>query len=133
LQKFSVISTSAASSGSGDVDLTVSPAFYDSTDSRQNISQLPADGATITFDTVDEESSQANILYAPSALSLITAPLASDSTGALKESFQTYGPVQIRTAIHPRDSINDQESLRVDAAWVWVAPRPEHGCVNWGA
>ena len=132
LKKFAITTTTSASSGSGDVDITVSEPFYDSTDSRQNVSQLPPDGATITFDTEDAEQTQANIVYAPDALSLITAPLASDSTGALKESFQSHGPVQIRTAIHPRDSINDQETLRVDGAWVWISPRPNHGCVVWG-
>jgi hypothetical protein len=132
LYKFSVTATSAASSGSGDVDLTVN-AMFDSTDSRQNMSQLPQDGAEITWDTVDSELAQQNIVYAPDALSLISVPLASDSSGGLKETHDNYEGLQIRTAIHPRDAINDTETLRVDACWAWACPRPQHGCVVWGA
>jgi hypothetical protein len=133
LQKFSVISTSAASSGSGDVDLTVSPAMYDSTDSRQNLSQLPPDGAEITFDTEDEQLAQQNLVFDKDALTLVSVPLGKDSSGGLNETFANYEGIQIRTAIHPRDGINDSEILRVDACWGWAVPRPEHACIVWGA
>lgn len=132
LYKFSVISTSDASSGSGDVDLTLAEPMYDSTDTRQNMSQLPQDGATITFDTEDAEQAQCNMVYAPDALELISVPLAADSSGALKEKFETYNNMIIRTAIHPRDAINDVETLRVDACWAWTTPRPNHGQIVWG-
>jgi len=132
LYKFSCEATTAASSGSGDVDITVA-AMFDSTDSRQNMSQLPTDGAEITFETEDAEQTQANIIYAPDSLSLISVPLASDSSGGLNEKFTTYGGVTVRTAIHPRDAINDTETFRADAVWAWTSPRPEQGCVVWGA
>jgi len=132
LYTFTCTATSSASTGSGDVDLTVN-AMYDSTDSRQNMSQLPQDGAEITWQTEDSALAQQNIVYGPDALSLISVPLASDSSGGLKETFQNYDGCIIRTAIHPRDAINDTETLRVDACWAWFSPRPEHGCVVWGA
>ncbi len=133
LQKFVVISTSAAADGSGDIDLTISPAMYDSTDSRQNISQLPPNDAVIVFDTQDAQQSQSNIIYTPKALSLISVPLAKDSSGGLNETFVNYDGLQVRTAIHPRDALNDTEVIRVDACWAWCAPRPEHGCIVLGA
>lgn len=133
LYVFSCQTTTAASSGSGDVDITVSTEMFDSTDTRQNLSQLPPDGATITFQTEDAELAQANMIYAPDALSLISVPAAADSSGGLKESFTNHNGLSVRTAIHPRDAINDTETLRVDAIWAWTSPRKNHGAIVWGA
>jgi len=132
LYVFSCEATTAASTGSGDVDITVA-AMYDSTDSRQNMSQLPTDGAEITFQTEDGELAQSNMIYAPDALTLVSVPLATDSSGGLNEKMTNYGGVNIRSAIHPRDAINDTETFRVDGVWGWASPRPNHGCIVWGA
>lgn len=133
LYVFSAAATTAASSGSGDVDITVSEAMYGPGSSRQNMSQLPTDGGTIVFHTEDAEQAQMNMVYAPDALSLISVPPAKDSSGGLKEVFiEMYG-VTVRMAIHPRDAINDFEALRCDAIWTWISPRPNHGQIVWGA
>jgi len=132
LYKFNTLATTAASSGSGDVDITLRVPMYDSTDSRQNMSQVPQDGAAIVFDTEDAATAQANLVYDRDAFTLVSVPLASDSSGGLDENFSQVDGLSIRTAMHPRDSINDTEVLRVDAVWAWAMPRPEHACIVHG-
>ncbi len=132
LFKFPVKETSDASTGSGDVDITTIE-MYDDTDPRQNMSQLPQDGAEITFDTEDEESAQCNVVFDRDAIALASVPLAKDESGGIKETFTNFEGVQIRTAIHPRDGINDTTIFRCDAVWAWFLPRYEHARIVWGA
>lgn len=134
LKQFTVTSTGTGS-GSAIASLAIEPPIYNSTDSRQNVSALPADNAAITLSlgSVTAGSTYAqNPIWQKDAVQLIALPL----RAAMKKdthTFTSYNGVPIRVGFGAWDAINDDEILRVDAAFAWVVTRPEHCAIVHGA
>lgn len=134
LKQFSV-TADATGSGSAIAALAIEPALYDSTDSRQNVSALPADNAaiTLTLGSVTAGSTYAqNAIWQKDAVQLIALPL----RAAMKKdthTFTSYNGVPIRVGFGSWDALQDTEILRIDAAFAWVIPRPEHCSIVHGA
>jgi hypothetical protein len=116
-------------------DLPIEPPIYDSTDTRQNVSQLPPNDCEIvmTLGSVTAGNTYAqNPIWQKDAVQLVALPL----RAAMKKdthTFTSYNGVPIRVGFGAWDARNDDEILRVDAAFAWVVTRPEHCAIVHGA
>lgn len=134
LKQFSV-TADATGSGSAITSLAIEPPLYDSTDSRQNVSQLPPNDCeiTMTLGSVTAGNTYAqNPVWQKDAVQLVALPL----RAAMKKdthTFTSYNGVPIRIGFGAWDARNDDEILRIDAAFAWVITRPEHCAIVHGA
>lgn len=134
LKQFTV-TADATGSGSAITALAISPPIYDSTDTRQNVSQTPPTSAEITLSLGSVASGGTyaqNVVYQKDAVQLVALPL----RAAMKKdthTFTSYNGVPIRVGFGAWDARNDDEILRIDAAFAWVVTRPEHCSLVHGA
>lgn len=116
-------------------DLSYEPVMFDSTDSRQNVSQMPPNDTefVMSLGSVTSGNTYAqNPIWQKDAVQLVALPL----RAAMKKdthTFTSYNGVPIRIGFGAWDAINDDEILRVDAAFAWVITRPEHCAIVHGA
>jgi hypothetical protein len=134
LQQF-VATADAASDGSGNCTISISPAIY-STGSLQNVSALPADNAALAF-TGDANSMGAvgasavtahNLLMHKQAFALAYVPLQMPQgvDFAAVETDPDTG-ISIRIA-RQWDIATDKFKTRVDVMYGWAAARNEWAC-----
>jgi hypothetical protein len=134
LKQFSVTGDFTGSS-SAITNLSIEPPIYDSTDSRQNVSQLPPNDCEViqTLGSVTAGNTYAqNPIWQKDAVQLVALPL----RAAMKKdthTFTSYNGVPIRVGFGAWDARNDDEILRIDAAFAWVITRPEHCAIVHGA
>lgn len=134
LKQFTV-TADAVGVSSAIASLAISPPIYDSTDTRQNVSQLPPDNCEITMSlgsVVSGNTYAQNVVYQKDAVQLVALPL----RAAMKKdthSFANYNGVPIRVGFGAWDALQDTEILRIDAAFAWVVTRPEHCGIVHGA
>lgn len=134
LKQFTV-TADATGVSSAITSLAISPPLYDSTDTRQNVSQLPPNDCEITLSLGSVSSGNTyaqNVIYQKDAVQLVALPL----RAAMKKdthTFTSYNGVPIRVGFGAWDARNDDEILRVDAAFAWVVTRPEHCAIVHGA
>lgn len=131
LQQF-VVTADAASDGSGNATLSISPAIY-STGSLQNVSALPADNIGLTFSGGDASIgtsavTASNLLVHEDAMALAFVPLEKPEGvhfSAVETDPETGISIRI---IRDYDFSNDKFRCRLDVAYGWAAARPEWGC-----
>lgn len=134
LKQFSV-TADFTGSGSAITNLSIEPPLYDSTDTRQNVSQLPPNDCEViqTLGSVAAGNTYAqNAIWQKDAVQLIALPL----RAAMKKdthTFANYNGLPIRIGFGAWDTRNDDEILRIDAAFAWVVTRPEHCAIVHGA
>jgi hypothetical protein len=123
LQQFTVV-TGGTANGSGQLQITVSPALYaSSSDSRQNISALPADGAALTFVGSASSVVKQNIAFHKRAFRLATVPLALPSNAEFAGRYNHKG---INVAVvYDWDQIQRAMVLRLDVLGGIALERPE--------
>lgn len=126
LQQF-VCTADAASDGSGNATLAISPAIV-STGPTQNVSNLPADNAALTFFPGTSALSTNNLLYHRDAFVLGSADL--ELPGGVDMASRASDPdsgLSIRI-VRAYDISNDAFPCRLDILYGWKAVRPEFAC-----
>jgi hypothetical protein len=126
LQQF-VVTEDAASDGSGNVTISISPTIY-SSGSRQNVDSLPQDGAAITPLHSASAIYTNNILYHEEAFTLGTADLEMPKGvdfAAIASDPDTGVSIRV---VRAYDINNDQFPCRLDVLYGWKAVRPEWAC-----
>lgn len=131
LQQF-VVTADAASDGSGNATISISPSIY-STGSLQNVDALPADNAALSF-TLGGASigtsavTASNLLVHEDAMALAFVSL--DKPEGVHFSAVETDPetgISIRI-VRDYDFSSDKFRCRLDVAYGWAAARPEWGC-----
>jgi hypothetical protein len=126
LQQF-VVTADAASDGSGNATLSISPAIY-SSGSLQNVSAAPADNAALTFLQGVSTLTQNNILMHKDAFALAFAPLEKPEGvhfSAVETDPETGISIRV---IRDYDISTDKYPCRVDVLYGWKELRPEWAC-----
>jgi hypothetical protein len=126
LQQF-VVTADAASDGSGNATLSISPGIY-STGSLQNVDALPIDNAALTFLPAASTVTASNLLVHEDALAL--AFVALEKPEGVHFSAVETDPetgISIRV-VRDYDFSNDKFRCRLDVAYGWAAARPEWAC-----
>lgn len=131
LQQF-VVTADAASDGSGNATLSISPAIY-SSGSLQNVSAAPADNDTLSFTTGGASIGTSavvanNLLVHEDALALAFVALEKPEGvhfSAVETDPETGLSIRI---VRDYDFSNDKFRCRLDVAYGWAAARPEWGC-----
>jgi hypothetical protein len=126
LQQF-VVTADAASDGSGNATLSISPSIY-SSGPLQNVSAAPADNAAMTFLQGASTVTQNNILMHKDAFALAFAKLERPSgvDFAAVETDPDTG-ISIRV-VRQYDISTDKFPCRVDVLYGWKELRPEWAC-----
>jgi hypothetical protein len=134
LQQF-VVTADAASDGSGNCTISISPAIY-SSGSLQNVTAAPADNAALAF-AGDANSMGAvgtstvtahNILMHKQAMALAYVPLQMPN-GIDFAAVETDPDTGISLRIARQwDIATDKFKTRVDVMYGWAAARPEWAC-----
>lgn len=122
-----VVTADAASDGSGNATLSISPAIV-ATGATQNVSALPADNAAITVVGSAGASGGANLAYHKDAFTLVTVdlPLPKGMDMSARASSKKAG-LSIRL-VRGFDIVNDVFVSRLDVLYGWKAIRPELAC-----
>lgn len=126
LQQF-VATADAASDGSGNCTISISPTIY-SSGSLQNVDALPADNALLTFLPATSTVTAHNILMHEQAFGLAFVPLEKPEGvhfSAVETDPETGISIRI---IRDYDLSNDKFRCRMDVAYGWAALRPEWAC-----
>jgi hypothetical protein len=131
LQQF-VATADAASDGSGNATISISPAIYAS-GSLQNVDALPADGASLSFTTGGASVGTSavtvsNLLLHKDALALAFVPLEKPEGvhfSAVETDPETGVSIRI---VRDYDLSTDKFRCRMDVLYGWQALRPEWGC-----
>jgi hypothetical protein len=130
LQQF-VATADAASDGSGNVTISISPAIYAS-GSLKNVDALPADGAAILFtgDAVTAASTVtvSNILMHKEAFALAFVPMEKPE-GVHFSAVETDPETGISLrVVRDYDLSSDKFRCRMDVLYGWKELRPEWAC-----
>lgn len=126
LQQF-VATADAASDGSGNATIAISPSIVTS-GSTQNVSALPADNAALTFLSALSTANTSNLLYHKDAYVLGCADL--EIPGGVDMSARATDPesgLSLRM-VRQYDINNDKFVTRMDILYGWKAVRPEFAC-----
>jgi hypothetical protein len=126
LQQF-VATADAASDGSGNCTISISPSIY-SSGSLQNVDALPADNAALSFLPAASTVTAHNILMHEQAFGLAFVPLEKPEGvhfSAVETDPETGISIRI---IRDYDLSNDKFRCRMDVAYGWAALRPEWAC-----
>lgn len=126
LQQF-VVTADAASDGSGNATLSISPSIY-SSGSLQNVDALPADNAALTFLPNASTSTAHNLLMHEQAFGLAFVPLEKPE-GVHFSAVETDPETGISIRIVRDYSLStDKFQCRMDVMYGWAALRPEWAC-----
>lgn len=126
LQQF-VVTADAASDGSGNLTMTVSPAIV-SSGTTQNVSQAIPDNATVNVLHSASAVYTHNVLFHRDAFTLACIPM--QTYGGLDKCAVEYDPdtgIAIRFT-QGMDVTNDKLLVRADVLYGWAATRPEWAC-----
>lgn len=130
LQQF-VATADAASDGSGNVTISISPKLY-SSGPLQNVDAMPADGALLSFAgaaTIGTSAVTAsNLLLHKDAMALAFAPLEKPEGvhfAAVETDPETGVSIRI---VRDYDFSNDKFRCRLDVLYGWKELRPEWAC-----
>lgn len=126
LQQF-VATADAASDGSGNCTISISPSIY-SSGSLQNVDALPADNAALTFLPAASTVTAHNLLMHEQAFGLAFVPLEKPEGvhfSAVETDPETGISIRI---VRDFDFSNDKFRCRMDVAYGWAALRPEWAC-----
>lgn len=126
LQQF-VVTADAASDGSGNATLSISPAIY-SSGQLQNVDAAPADNAALTFLPAASTVTASNLLVHEQALALAIVPLERPQGvdfAAVETDPETGVSIRI---VRQYDIDSDKFKCRLDVLYGWAAARPEWGC-----
>lgn len=126
LQQF-VATADAASDGSGNATISISPAIY-SSGSLQNVDALPADNAALTFIGNASTVTAHNLLMHKQSFGLAFVPLEKPEGvhfSAVETDPETGISIRI---VRDFDFSNDKFRCRMDVAYGWAALRPEWAC-----
>lgn len=124
LQNFTV-TAQAASDGSGNATLAISPAITP-TGAYQNVSASPANGAVITVIGTASTGYAQNLAFVRDAIGLVTVPLELPE-GVDFKARETYKNVSMRI-IRAYDINNDVFPARMDILYGTTCFYPELGC-----
>lgn len=123
LQQF-VVTADAASDGSGNLTVAISPSIVTS-GTTQNCSTTVADNSAITVTAAASVVTANNVLFHKDAFSLVCLPMATFG-GLDRSSVQTDPETGIAIRItQGMDVTNDKLLVRADVLYGWCAPRPE--------
>jgi hypothetical protein len=123
LQQF-VVTADAASDGSGNATLSISPAIY-SSGSLQNVDALPADNAALTFLPAASTVTVNNLLMHKQAFALAFVPLEKPE-GVHFSAVETDPETGISLRIvRDYDISTDKFKCRMDVLYGWKELRPE--------
>jgi len=116
--------TVTADCASGATSIPISPAITP-TGPFQNVTNSPANGATITIFGTASGSYNTNVGYDRDAFTLAMVPLdIPKGAGVMDAHQETYKGFTIRV-IEYYDGINDVQNMRLDVLFGWAAPYPE--------
>jgi hypothetical protein len=121
--------TADATASSSEVDLSISPAFYNS-GALQNVDALPVDGAAVTVVGTASTQYPQNLAYHPEAYTFASANLEMPKDVSFKSQLAVDG-INIRI-LRQYDINNSQHPCRMDVFFGFLAQRPELGCRVWG-
>lgn len=127
-----VVETDAAADGSGNVTLTISPAITP-TGQYQNVNQSPADGATITFDSLASTASTQYLAFHETSYTVVSVP--GKVPGGTDMAYQERDPetgIWLRF-IRDFDTDTDIWKCRFDVYWGISPLYREHACRVAGA
>lgn len=120
LRQFVVI-TGATANGSGQAQITISPAIITS-GPYKTCSAVPQDSANITIKGTASTSYRQNLVFHPDAITLAIPPLFKPP-GAVKVSVQSYKGISMRL-IEGYDITNDDALWRFDILYGVLAQQP---------
>jgi hypothetical protein len=125
LQQF-VVTADAASDGSGNMTIAISPAIV-ATGATKNVSAAPADGAAITVSGAANTVSPQGLVFHRDAIAFAMADLAKPA--GVESSFKKLSDLglSIRTTKF-YDGATDRNILRIDTLCGAALTRPEYGC-----
>lgn len=126
LQQF-VATADAASDGSGNATLSISPSIVTS-GTTQNVDAAPADNAALTFLSPVSTQAAHNVIFHKDAFTLACIPM--QTYGGLDKSANEYDPdtgISVRFT-QGMDVTNDKLLVRADVLYGWAATRPEWAC-----
>lgn len=124
LQQF-VVTADVTADGTGDADLSVSPAMY-TTGSRQNIDAFPANDAAITFVGAASTAYTQNLAFHKDAFYMASVPLILPENAELAAQ-ETYDGITV-AIIRDFDVKTRSMITRLDFLGGIVAVRPEWAC-----
>jgi len=125
LQDFVVVSD-AASDGSGNMTITISPPIITS-GAYQTVDAAPANDAALTIETGSASTAYAqNLCFVPNAFALVTCPLEMPD-GVSFKARETNKGISMRV-LKDYDIVNDQEIVRLDILFGVKAIYPELAC-----
>jgi hypothetical protein len=127
LQQFTV--TAAATCSSNETDVTFTPAIrYD--DARQNVTALPADGATVTFAGTASTTYPMNLVLHKDAMTLVTADLPLPK--GCHDAYRTNYKGLAMRYITDYNMENDEFASRIDIFMGISMLEARRGVVLWG-
>lgn len=126
LKQFVHTGADVTANGSGQATLTLNQPIYDSTDSRQNVSALPADEAAITIVGSASTLYKQSLVFHPEAFRVVSVPLAMPTNAEISEQVSEQG---INLAlIRDFDVLTRKWITRLDYLGGVVAVRTDHAC-----